>query len=320
MTKYSVAAVVLAATALPSNVRAGETDQYLVWDVELRDSAPAFNVFLNAEIATYLERLNERVRPIEDGSDMANEIFTHLFRGLHASRARAWLNESPEVDRFPPDDISNLKYQQMSIYRGLSFPYILPMAVTVRLGDVYLGIDKVGHLLGFGRRYHQRYVRLRDQGATHEEAQERTIRAGISQEASVVGMLVDGIFSHADLEANYQGFRLARDLYSGENPYIVNENGAWKLARAIDIRDYTTPDLDESYNPNHYWALRRKKVLPRLKELYGDRWSETAASQRFMVYRETEPSLSKNIVAEYFAAQGRDPQAKQSLAALCADD
>lgn len=302
----------------PIAARPAETDQYLTWELELNDSAPALNAYLNAQIERFLERARERPYRDCECEELASRLYVYLFQGLHASKVRNWLHHSDAVDRFPPNDVSYWGHRRMSIYRGWSFPYFLPMARTIRLGDVYLGTDKIGHFFGFGRRYFERYLDYRAEGFDKEAAMEKVVRWGIIHENGFVGKLVDGIFSHADLEADFQGFMLARDLCEGESPYFQRRNGAWVLDRPIDILDYVTPDFDESYNNSHYWALRKRNVLPLLRERYGPKIASPIVAARFARYAEYTPSFSKRIIDRHFKQNGEDPQARHSLQALIA--
>ncbi|HIJ74294.1 MAG TPA: hypothetical protein HPP83_09360 [Candidatus Hydrogenedentes bacterium] len=299
----------------PRPVQAAETDQYLAWEVELRDCSDAFNRYLNQEVKRFLEKKN-RAKRAYTPEKLTQKLYLHLFQGIHHSRLRRWLRRSEEVDRFPENSVSFFQYQRMSIYRDLSFPYILPMARTICVNGVYLGTDKISHFFGFGRRYYKRYLRYRKKGFSEEEAVEKVIYWGIHVEKTLVGGLVDGIFSHGDLEAAFQGFRLAKALCAGPDPYIVHDGSEWQLAREIDIRDYVTPDFDESYNNSSYWGARRRHVLSVLNEEYCPKVSLPIVEERFARYEETEPSLSRRVIAAYFEDKENDARKEQSIIAL----
>lgn len=310
----AVAAVILVSTG----GFAAETDQYITWGIELADCSAAMNQYLKESAAKFLEGANERTRPIESAEEVTREFYEYLFQGLHSSRVRAWTNNSPEVDRYPDRSVSFFEYQRMSIFRDLTaFPFILPMARTVRIGDVYLGVDKIGHFFGFGRRYFQRYLRHRAEGMDDEAAMREVVRWGAAIESSFVGGLVDGIFSHADLEANFQGMLMAKDCCMGDRPYFAKENGKWILAREMDMRTYVTPDFDESYNNSHYTGIRKGEVLDIIVNEYCPKQSLPGVAARFARYREFTPSLSKRVIAELFEEKGKDQQREQSLEALC---
>jgi hypothetical protein len=293
--------------------RAAETDQFLVWDRELADSAPALNAYLNETIEAFLDQANTRSRPYRSREDLTEALFKHLFAGLHASRVRNWVNTSPDVDRYPPGDTSIWQYQRMSLYRDLSFPFVLPMGRTVRVGDVYFGSDKIGHVLGFGRRYLQRYLRHRNRGAFHEEAVEKIVSWGLTNELSFVGGLVDGIASHADLEANYQGFRLALDCCRGPAPYLDQREGRWVLTRPVDLRDYITPDFDESYNPCHYLGQRWNHVAPQLERRYHEIQTNPRVQARFARYAARGHSVSRMLIEQHYANKKTNTRISRSL-------
>lgn len=294
-----------------------EADQFLTWEIELQDCSKDLNAFLNKTIEEFLGKVNERRLRKAPRKKIVRELYVYLFDGLHYSRVRNWLAESEKVDRYPPSSVNFWEYQRISIYHDFSFPFILPIARTIRIGDVYCGVDKIGHFFGFGRRYYQRYLRHIDRGASEEYAMRRAIMFGLSQETSFVGKLVDGIFSHADLEANFQGFRMARHLAFADPPYLVREDGAWRLARRIDIREYVNPDFDESYNINHYWGLRKRNTLKAIREMYCEKRWLPQVQKRFARYARHEPSFSRRVITAYFQNRGENPQKKQSLSAIC---
>jgi hypothetical protein len=317
----AVSAAVLLICAVPA--AAMESDQYMTWGIELEDCAEVFNAYMNREIAAYLEKRNRIAPAITDPDELTRLIFNRFFEGLHYSRVKRFIQNSEEIELYPDSDISYFKYKKMSIYRRYTFPFILPMGRTLRVGDVYCGLDKIGHFFGFGRRYWQRYGRHRQEGDSHEGAMERMVQWGLNQEQALVGGLVDGIFSHADMEANFQGFRFGCNLCGGENPHIRRIDGQWVLARPVDMRDYISPDMDESFNTCHYWGYRWKKVRPVLTAEYCDAYNSPAVRARFARYREGyTPSFSKQYVDGYFREKngGVTPQYEQSLEALCEED
>jgi hypothetical protein len=286
--------------------------------MELEDAGPALNAFLNAEAETYLAKVNARtVSP--EAPELVRGYFLHLFEGLHSSRLRTWLGFSDEVQRFPDRSISNWQYQQQSIFRDPAFPWILPMSRTIRIGEVYLGIDKVSHFFGFGRRYYQRYLRLRAAGVPEQEAHERVIRAGIAQESSLVGGFVDGIFSVGDLEANYQGMRFAIALVNPDAPVFVQEGRVWRLARAIDIVPYITPYMDESWNVPYFTRLRKRQVPEIIRNEYCPLRHGEIVKARFARYAQYPKSLSQQLVEARFAAKEENPWLEQQVAAICAE-
>jgi len=309
---------ILSLLALPVAYCA-ETDQYLTWGIELKDSADELNRYFNEELSNYLEAVNKRAKPIDNPEELTVAIYYHFFQFLGWSRVRTFIRNDPQIEKFPNFSVGKQTYLKMSIHRGFAFPYFfLPMARTIRVGDIYFGIDKMCHFLGFGRRYYQRYCRHLREGYTEEEAMRKVVLWGIVHEDNLVGKLVDGIFSHGDLEANFQGFCLARDLCGGKPPYIERIDGKWKLVRPIDLRNYITPGFDESYNNSHFWAMRKRIVLNILEKKYCDKFYLPEVQKRFETYKKYEPSFSQKMIQEYFEKKGKNPQQEQSIQSLCA--
>ncbi len=305
--------------SLPLPSYCAETDQYLTWGIEIKDSANELNQYFNKTLSNYLEQVNKRARPIEDPEELTVAIYYHFFQFLGWSRLRTYIRNDPEIEKFPDFSVDKQTYLRMSIHHGFAFPYFfLPMARTIRVGDIYFGIDKLCHFFGFGRRYYQRYCRHLREGYSEEEAMKKVVMWGIVHEDNLVGKLVDGIFSHGDLEANFQGFCLARDLCGGKPPYIEKIDGKWKLVRPVDMRKYVTPGFDESYNNSHFWAMRKRIVLKTLEEKYCDKFYLPEVQQRFETYKKYEPSFSQKMICEYFEKKGKNPQQKQSIQSLCA--
>lgn len=315
--RFACALFAIACAVLVSPGAALETDQFLVWDLELADAAPAVNRYFNQQIREFLDRQNARQDPIDSPQELTNKLFFYLFNGLHSSRLRAWLHSSPEIDVYPPRDVKYAEHLRMSIYDMRSFPYILPLSRTMRVGDVYLGTDKFGHMFGFGRRSFKRYLRDREEGIPEEEAVRRTIMHGYFMERYLVGNVMDGIFSYADLEANYQGMMMARAFCEGDDAYFKRVDGKWVMTRPFDIRPFITPDFDESYNRSRYMGLRKFNVLRVLRAEICPKLSSPTVRARFARYRQWPPSRCRQVIDAYYRERGEDPRAEQDLETLC---
>lgn len=291
-----------------------ETDQFLTWEIELEDSADAINAFFNAEVQGILDKRNSAIENDCACPKLAKGIFRHFFKRRRTSVIKVFMRQSDDVEMYPGDGISNIGYRKISIFRTPAFPFVIPMARTVRVGDVYFGVDKIGHMFGFGSRYYQRYLGHIRTGATEGEAIEKVVRWGIMFEQIFVGQYLDGIFSHGDMEANYQGFMLSRDLCEGDDPFLVRDDaGDWKLTHPIDLRTYITPDFDESYNLSHFWGMRKRDVLQILREDYSHMLGSEMVQERFRNYAQRPPSLSKKLIQAYYDEKGKQPQIEQSI-------
>lgn len=311
----AVAVILGVTTAGSKSASAAETDQFLVWGVELADSSEQLNLFINQEFEQVLARLDDGgERPCHK---VPGRLYRRAFSSLFSSRLRRFIKAS-DIEWYPRRDVSRWDYRAQSVFRRSAFSVFLPMSRTVRIGDVYLGVDKLAHMFGIGRRYHVRYQRLRRRGLTPEEAQRKTVVWGFNRELYFLGGYTEGIVSHADLEANFQGLRLAREMCEGEEPLLVRDGAGWRFARPIDLRDYVNPGFDESYNSNHYFSFQWRVVQPILLKEYCPRFASDEVQRRLARYREIDVgSLSRAVLADYYQQQGRRSPQEFTLDHLC---
>ena len=248
---------------------------------------------------------------------MPGRLYRRAFSSLFSSRLQRFV-ETSDVEWHPRRGVSYWEYRAQSVFRRSAFSFFIPMARTVRIGDVYLGVDKLAHVFGIGRRYYLRYQKMRRNGRMPEEAQEQTIIWGFNMELYFLGGYLEGIISHADLEANFQGLRLARDMCEGEAPYLVRGDDGWRFSRPIDLRDYVNPAFDESYNSNHFFKMQWRVVEPILVSEYCPRYASEEVQRRMERYRAIDPgSPSRRILARHYEKIGRKSPERFTLSRLC---
>lgn len=310
--------VVLLCSLLGAVPTAGlEVDPYLAWLEDIPDSSEVLNGYVNAMVSGHLQSLDTSGRVPNECSDAAVSVLKHMHLNvLSRRRALRFLKTSPDIESWKGGGVWSSVWR--SYYRRLPFLYVSSLARTIDLNGIRLSVDKVGHFFSYGRRYYKRYLRAVERGETSEEAERGAILYGLKQENLFVGKWIDTIFSHADLEANYQGLRFARDLCEGEEAYLERVDGVWVLARDVDLRDYVNPAFDEGFNNNHFtrlgWRLVRTRLAQHCQVLELPR-----VRARLAYYRGFPgPSTSQRVIREVFEIRGKDPQAQHSLEALCA--
>lgn len=262
-----------------------ETDQFLAWGVDIEDAAPALNVYVNGAISTMLDVANGDPFLECDCESLTAQIFANIYLDRFRAPLLEFIVESRVIETYPPRDVPDEELREMSIYRNVVSPMVR-MTRTIRIGDVYLGVDKLAHLFGIGRRYYVHYLRNVRSGIAPDEAERMTYVWGASVEDSLLGTWVNGIFSYADIEANAQGLRMARAFCEGESPLIQFDGFRWVASRKMDIREFVTPGLDESANPPYYDEDLRALVLPVLAERYRDKAQSEQVVSRFRKYRQ----------------------------------
>ena len=166
---------------------------------------------------------------------------------------------------------------ERSIYRDFDFTESPTVALTrrlgvlLRIGDVYLGSDKLGHFFTEGRTYLDHYV---------EGGERSVLRYGDLTEHTYYGGITTGIYSYADLAANLNGLRFWNAVFAEHpdplhperpvRPYMRCEQGRWHRVRAFDWNDYVDPAWDEALNCNAYSDPRLlRKATRRIAEATG---------------------------------------------------
>ncbi len=142
--------------------------------------------------------------------------------------------------------------------------WVRPLAGVIFLNGIPVGVDKIGHFHDGGSAI---YRRVYDQGQSLEQALDWSVRT----ENGLLGYWVDGIFSNADVVANYEGFRFYRSLFqpdrvSGLTPVLSVVDGKIVKNREIDLADHVTGFWNEAMNPSKTMACMERhllKVLPK---------------------------------------------------------
>lgn len=253
-----VVGTLVASWLLGPSATAYESDQYSHRSTTIDDSS----ALLNEQVNAALEAIVADWRHGRDDRRFAHQVYKRL-GGFHwVDRIERWAIRSPSVDKLPTRRYRN-------IYRGVPLcaarvTKLAGVGVTIRIGDVLVGSDKLGHFMSQGLKFYRRWRR--------SGSEEQAARRGRFTEAGVFGQFFTGIFSNADLVANYEGYRFYRSLFEDGvvpgKPAIVRFEGAQAtLVRPFDWRDHVNPYWDEALNPNHFDRLLRRHMLPRLRAL-----------------------------------------------------
>lgn len=151
-----------------------------------------------------------------------------------------------------------------------------PSGKILRMGPYIVGTDKFEHFLGTGFRYFRaRYL--------NGKSIDYILEMGISAEKNSMGMVTTGVFSYADLVANFNGMRFWNHVLQenedvlGENlgPYIECVENKWAQVKEIDWQAYMDFGWDEGINCSRYRNQRlTDKVLARIK-IYEEKYEET---------------------------------------------
>ncbi len=248
--------LVAALAALP--VGAYETDAYQNRAVPTADA----RVVLNREVNRALGDIVARWRGPVTESRMVDAVY-HRIGGRHwVDKLERWAMRSPEVEKLPTP-------RRASIYADLSLlaarvGRVFGIGPSFRVAGVLVGSDKIGHFLSQGRKFWRRFQHSHDEAAA--------ARQSAFTERAIFGSVTTGVYSNADLVANYEGHRFYRSLFEdgivpGKPAILARTDHGWQIQRAFDFADYVNPWWDEALYPNAYDALLAPPMRRRLHEL-----------------------------------------------------
>lgn len=275
-------------------VGAAEIDSVTTRRIALEDSRAAINVFVNARLRAGVANANQGYAESADiAADEfcnADSLYRELRKAIFDSNFLDWGLGGYNLDQQLRNALAGTSYSlklEDSIYRDID--YLEGFSLRLKeLSDVVsvdahlVGLDKLGHFFAEGWEY---FEKSRKEGGTLQEA----LEWGRRQEAGKFGFATTGIFSFADLVANFNGWRFWRavlgegiDPLAGKvanwfaRPYVACETQliasithrrivrAWDLNREFDIKDYIDGAWDEGNNCNSYAdPLIEQKVMAR---------------------------------------------------------
>jgi hypothetical protein len=160
----------------------------------------------------------------------------HLQQTIY-HRFEMWAISSALVDRIPNGLEEESNYRERYLL-GDTVPVDvarwLPPSPTLQVNGVRIGSDKLSHFFSQGWWYYQWWQKHAGEAA-QDELRRRMIRYGIRVEWALLGMMPAGIFSPADLEANYQGYLFYQNMCHSPDPLLYQQDGHWYFSQKFDF-------------------------------------------------------------------------------------
>ncbi|MEQ1645613.1 MAG: hypothetical protein ABL959_19340, partial [Pyrinomonadaceae bacterium] len=140
----------------------------------------------------------------------------------------------------------------------------LTLSPTIRMFDIEFGTDKIEHLLQQGWKYYEIRGAELDKGKTPVEAAKKAVEWGKRSERTYYGLMSSGVYSNADLVANYVGMRFYEgmtkplQINGSTRPAILEiHEGRWRIAPNVDLKasllkPFISEHLNEAFNPSGY--------------------------------------------------------------------
>jgi hypothetical protein len=296
-----------------SAVFAFETDQFNLPEEPLADIGAEVHDYVKENVGRAIEKINaeikerrrcldnkrakncesaeknrQRLNYLRSGEAVERGVYKLLGSGFPPFTASgSWI----ESHRFKAQPARYKTGFGESIYAVFPSNY-LTISETVKLFGEQFGTDKIAHVFQQGYTYLRIYQRASARGLSKAEAMKKACDWGRKSERTFYGNLVSGVYSNADLAANFAGFKfyqnLTEEIKIGEKvklPILVLENDAWKFNETIDLSEnllkpFVSAHLNEALNPSIYTNVfgLRCSVRSHVKKRACDEWKKVHSS------------------------------------------
>ena len=257
--KKLLAAILLTLCWTPS--RAAEADHFTLRDGEMAVITTEVNRLANEGLGAAIEELN--AQGACDDSVESEKVLYERLTDVFSNHKKGQLVQAILHGDLPRTVIplNESLYGEWSIWNGFllgrrgAAKSPLALSPLIKIGDTVIGVDKLEHMFGMGQIYFKAHY-LKGKPLV------RVLKSGIFKEKTFLGgnMLATGVFSYADLSANFNGMRFwnhmlqKRDDVLGAQhnagPYLTCSAGKWtaNAERPIDLRTYVDATMQESIN------------------------------------------------------------------------
>lgn len=244
-----------------SAARGAEADHFSLIEGQIADVTSEVNKLANDGLAQAIEDLN--VSGGCDDSKKSEELLYERLTDVFSNHKKGQLVNTIIRGEIPRTVIplKESVYSEWSIWNGFllgrngAAKSPLALFPLIKIGDTVVGVDKLEHMFGMGLRYFKGHY-------LEEKPLVSVLKGGIFKEKTFLGgnILATGVFSYADLSANFNGMRFwnhmlqKRDDVLGSRhnagPYLSCQAGKWvkNAERPIDFRTYIDASMQESMN------------------------------------------------------------------------
>jgi hypothetical protein len=290
----------------PLGSLAFETDQYNLPHTPLADIGDEVSQYVEQNVLTAIENVNkqiarhklcmettserlsgcgpvakelEKLAYLRSNDAIADEI-AGLLAGdnLATTKLGGWMHS--HKFRGQPDRYKTSYGRSIYVLNPADYVTISP---TVRLYGVELGIDKLEHFFQQGHQYYELERKALAKGDTRETAVKRAVDWGKQTERTYYGLLMSGVYSNADLYANYAGMRfyqgLTKPVSVGDATRpatVILEDGYWKpnpnAARNQLLKPFISDHMNEALNPSAFTRALISSVRRAVKKYACEDW------------------------------------------------
>lgn len=143
-------------------------------------------------------------------------------------------------------------YLSENIYTDI-YPEFLNKNYIIKVGGEFIGPDKIDHFFDQGYSYWEK--------SDYGNNDNRALEFGVDTENRWYGFQAGGVFSFADLRANWGGYQFYKYLFNGEKSHLlVSCEGVVSIRRDFDWSEHIDWQFDELKNPSIYTDKNMEKI------------------------------------------------------------
>ncbi len=214
-----------------------EVDNFTDRDLIIRDSLDVMNRKVNRILSKAVVELAKEGTNVCSKAKLRQEILRWI-RPDPTGQIEVWLEITKEVDR-AKIGLRKSIYQDVGFFTA-PILNLVGLGRSIKLAGQIVGSDKIGHFFMQGLEFFD----LVQEGNSIE-----TVLKKNHGEDGIWGLTTSGVFSYADIAADYSGFRFWNELTNGTNPYFkCDDKKGWTLNREFNWSEYVNYAWDEAIN------------------------------------------------------------------------
>jgi hypothetical protein len=228
-------------------------------DIQGALSGAQVDAVLDARMNWLLDKLQQRLA--DDAlTDAQREkhvrrVFQHRYLPQLITPYEEWAKQDAPIPLYKVRDKGI--YGHAVDYDDMRMTWYIELSPIVQVAGVLIGIDKLGHYLAQGYEYYEHYRQLAPQ-LSAAERYHAVRQFGHDQEVRQLGLATGGVYSFADLAANWSGMLFFMALFDAVDVEGVrhrayferDERGHYRRVRAFHWSEWVSADWDEVRNPS----------------------------------------------------------------------
>lgn len=278
-------------------IQAEETDQFTLPPHELFDLGPIASQRATEILIKVVSRTNSEIQALLPRAAHSRHAATELALRLNGSYIADLFFEQTgpgfprwlRLDQFAKQKMA-IHFKEIRPWKTVywlafspNITSLIGLAPTINMFGHYMGTDKLGHFFMQGHTYYKLYTYFINHGKSAEQAHNALVKFGQFIEQSYLGSLINGIYSNADMSANYAGWKFYMNLTQSVKlgnktlaPILILEGKQWQFSKQFNksnlLESFFSDHQNEAFNPSHY-LYSRSQILRQVQKRCPD-WIE----------------------------------------------